>query len=111
MRTLMGARSSARLPLLVLTRDSARGRFLRLVGGRLEEMLVHRASRRLGVVRANRLIDPAVRFGGVDEIAIRRPLRGAAAAIVIERRDRFDERADDGIAGRLGDDPVESDVV
>ena len=53
----------------------------RLVAARLEEVIVHRAARAGGVARADRLVDPPVRFRRVTQVAVRRALDRAAAAI------------------------------
>ena len=51
-------------------------RLLRLVPARLEQVIVHRAPRRVGVARADGLVDAAVHLGGVAEVAL---ARGAPA--------------------------------
>ena len=52
-------------------------RFLRLVGARLYQVLVHRDSCGLRIVSPDGLIDPPVRFRGVAQIALNL-LEGAA---------------------------------
>ena len=84
---------------------------LRLVVGGLEQVLVHGLARRVGVARADRLVDPPVRLGGVAQVALDGALRGLAPPLVVQRRHHLDQRRDDRIARRRRDAAVEVDVV
>ena len=60
---------------------AARGLLLRLVARGLQQVLVHRPAGSFRVTRADRLVDVAVRFGGVTQIAVAtraRPFRAGA---------------------------------
>ena len=82
-----------------------------LVRPRAQQVFAHQAPRALGVLGADRLIDVAVRVGGVAEVAIDGALGGHAALLVEQRGDHLDQRRDDRIAGGGGDAAVEVDVV
>ena len=66
-------------------RRSADG-LLGLVLTRLGEVVGHRLARGRGIVRANRAVDPPVRFGGVAQVAVGRAFRRHAPLLVVERR-------------------------
>ena len=72
---------------------------------------MHHAPRAVHVPRADRLIDLPMGVGGVAQIPIDGAFGRGAATLVVQRRDHFDERRDDGIARRGGDAAVEIDVV
>ena len=65
----------------------------------------------IDVARAHRLIDLAVRIGGVAQVAIDGAFGGRAPPLVVEQRHHLDERGDDRVARRRGDAAVKVDVV
>jgi hypothetical protein len=74
-------------------------------------VIVHRAARARGVARADRLVDLAVRLGGIAQVAVGRALDRAAPALVIERGHHADQRPDDRVLRRVGDAAMKVDVV
>ena len=86
-------------------------RFLRLVRARLYQVLVHRDSCSLRVVRPDGLIDPPVRFRGVAQIARERAFGRSPPPLVVKSGYHLDQRGNDRIPRRRRDGAMEVDVV